>query len=356
MRIAFVLRNYTRHGSSRYAVEVSKHFAEAGHEVHVFATQWDKIENKNIIFHKLPIVSNNFYIQEFFIMLVATIFVNLQKKNFSLVYSQPGRFFSPDIAAAHICFKAQHFADKKTPSLADNLLYFMEGYNLKKAKKIIAVSQKIKKEIIKFYGIPDRKIEVIYNGVNLNEFRSSQKYKKEIRKKYKIGNEKVLLFVGSGEKGLKELLGALPYLREKFILLVLGKHTEQFKNMVSDKINGRIMFAGYSKEINKYFAAADVFVLPTFYDSFGLVALEAMACGVPSIISKEAGVSEIIKNKKNGILIEPEPQQIAKAINILMENKILWKKIRKNSLKTAKKHTWENSAEKWLEVFKKVKK
>ncbi len=359
MKVAFVLRHLTEKGSSKYAVEVIKYFLKEGHEVHVFANKWDKIEN--VRFHKIPILSWNFLIQEFCFTLFSTILVGLQKHKFDIVYSQPGRFFSPDVAGVHICATAGKIGSKPTDA-ANRILYKIEKFNVKRAKKIVAVSDAIKNELMKNYNVPEKKIKTIYNGVNLLQFslKNRKNIKYEIRRKYKMRtNEKIMLFVGNpfSRKGLKFLIESLPFIKNAKLIIIGRDNINPYLELAEKlKVRDKIIYIEFVDKISEYFAAADIFVFPTLYEPFGLVILEAMASGLPVITSRTAGAAELIEDGKEGLLLDDpaSPKEIAEKVNYLIDNNLI-NRIGRNARKKTEKYTWERTAKEWLRVFEEIK-
>ena len=191
-------------------------------------------------------------------------------------------------------------------------------------KKILAISDLVKKNIVENYRVPASDIEVIYNGVDLEKFHPDNKikYRSSTRERHGLSEtDFVVLFVGSGfeRKGVKYLIQAVEALPEPVSVLIVGKGPEEkFKNIVRRQ---RIVFCGPRKEIEKYYAASDLFVFPTIYEPFGNVHLEALASGLPVITTRNSGAAEIIINGVNGFVVDrPEDYMaIADRIRTLTE-------------------------------------
>jgi UDP-glucose:(heptosyl)LPS alpha-1,3-glucosyltransferase len=186
-------------------------------------------------------------------------------------------------------------------------------------RKIIANSQRGKEEIIRHYGIPAEKIEVIHNGVDLQTFhpRNIALYRKPFREELGIQAQAfVILFLGSGfrRKGLAPLLNAFCQVKKEIpgvLLIVVGKdRTEEYNKRARRMGAGReVLFLGPSKRAPELYAASDLFALPTFYDPFSNACLEAMATGIPVLTTLTNGVAELIEDQKNGFLI-PDPTYV----------------------------------------------
>jgi UDP-glucose:(heptosyl)LPS alpha-1,3-glucosyltransferase len=176
---------------------------------------------------------------------------------------------------------------------------------------IIANSNMVKANIIKHYAVAAEKIHLLYNGVDLYRFtpENKEKWRKHVRNNLALRDDaNLVLFVGSGfrRKGLQVLLEAVPLIKNNEIhVLVIGKGPmHKFKaTAVRYGIADRIIFMVPQKEIEKYYSAADLFVLPTLYDPFSNATLEAMACGLPVITTVNNGAAELMENGKEGFIM-----------------------------------------------------
>jgi len=347
--------------ASRYVIETSKFFVKEN-EVHVFTNDNDPIDER-VILHKIPVLSLTPSLKELSFTLIGSIF--LKKQAFDIRLSQPTRFFSPNVCEMQVVYKqwAKIMTEKDSFSL--RLVLMMEKYNIKKAKKIITISEKVKKDILINYPFVDENIiDVVYSGVDLDKFhpKNKKKYFEQIRKRHNIPlNNKVILFVGNPFilKGLECAIKSISKINKKNInLLVCGRDDiTPYQNLIKkNNLDKKVIFAGFRSDIEKYFAASDIFVFPTKYDAFGLVALEAMASGLPVISSIEAGVTEIIDNGNDGfILNDPcDYDKMSEKIKLLIKYKSLYKKISRNARKKSEKFSWELTAKKMLSTFKNV--
>ncbi len=366
MKIGIILSHCHNYGSSRYVIETTKYFVKEGHEVHIFANSWDKIDSDMVSFHKVPQPFKNLFLRELFTTLIETVLLKFYKLDVTL--SQPCRYFSPDVAEVQFVFKKGIERRKEVSplfKLANKALSSIENYNLKKAKGIIAISKTVKEELVNYYKLPEDKIHVAYSGVNLNEFspNNRKKFSREIRQKFNIlPTDTLLVFVGNpfDRKGLKYAIGALARVDKSNVkLLVIGRdNPSPYIKIARDLgVKDRLIFkTDLTREIYKYFAASDIFLFPTLYEPFGLVILEAMASGLPVITSKSAGASELIDDRVDGLLLDrPDDMgDIAKKIEHLVHNKKARKKIGEMARKKAEKYSWERTAETMLSVLQKA--
>ena len=170
------------------------------------------------------------------------------------------------------------------------------------AGRVLANSQMVKDEIVKFYGYPEDQIDLVYNGVPLEIFSNAKSRRREQREKLHLREDEVaLLFVGSGweRKGLRYAIDAVAACaNSKLRLLVAGRgNTARFKTE-------HVEFLGEINDVAALYAAADIFVLPTLYDPFSNACLEALASGLPVITTRDNGFSEIIEDGIHGSIVD----------------------------------------------------
>jgi len=234
---------------------------------------------------------------------------------------------------------------------------------LKTADAIIAVSYNTKRDIIKYFKIPEEKIRVIYNGVNENYKPLSEKEVEKIHQKYDI-NYPFILYVGrlAFHKNIPTLLKAFYKLKKYNLphkLIIIGKKDWKYKDIFDlvDRLNLHkdVIFLGYvpNEDLPALYNAADLFVYPSLYEGFGLPPLEAMACGTPVVTSNTSSLPEVVGDA--GIMVEPyDVDGFAKAMYEILTNDGLREELRKKGLKRAKLFNWRKTAEETLEVYEEV--
>jgi UDP-glucose:(heptosyl)LPS alpha-1,3-glucosyltransferase len=179
-------------------------------------------------------------------------------------------------------------------------------------KAVICNSNMVKEEIQRHFGLPETKLRVIYSGVDLESFhpRLRQTYRDPMRAKLGIPADATLfLFVGSGfeRKGLADALRALALLPATAHLAIVGRdrHADRYRALAQRLgVGARTHFLGPQQDVRPYYGAADAVVLPTLYDPFPNVALEAMACGLPLVTSTKSGAAELIRDDDNGFVCD----------------------------------------------------
>jgi UDP-glucose:(heptosyl)LPS alpha-1,3-glucosyltransferase len=188
-------------------------------------------------------------------------------------------------------------------------------------RRIIANSDLCKQHAINYYNVPPDLVDVVYCGVDFDIFNSSVRNDgKELRTALGIGRRSiVVLFVGTNyaRKGLDTLLRAISLLkyRERYRLLVVGKgNISRYKKLARGLgLQEITTFCGFQDQVAPFYGAADVFVLPSYYEPFGNVCLEAMACGLPVITTRETGASELILPGRSGFVMEQPEDSTALA-------------------------------------------
>lgn len=248
------------------------------------------------------------------------------------------------------------------PNLRDKFYLSLDYKGIKKAVRIIAVSQATKNDLMHYLGIPDEQISVVYLGVDHTTFRPSSQAS-EFEHPY-------ILFVGSEHprKNLPTLLRAFKGLKEqprfKDLKLVKvgkagGKETDfrrqTIKVIDSLNLNGRVIFteAVSEESLRAYYSNAKCLVLPSLYEGFGFPPLEAMACGCPVITSDSSSLPEVVGEA--AIKVPPQDiEGLAEALKKVLTNQELRKSLIAKGKAQAVKFSWDQAAEKTLEVYKEV--
>ena len=293
--------------------------------------------------------------------------------DFDIIHSQGTHCLYQDIITAQSCHKAvvEQFKKErnilyktlKTFNLRSNVCIAMEWYNYTKHryKRIIALTKRTKNEIMHYFNVPSEDITIIPNGVDTLDFspKNSKLFRDEIRKKHNIDdNDVVLIFVGYEfmRKGLRHVVNALPIITEKNVkVLVVGDDNPQpYKKLaIQQAVADKIIFAGRSADIKQYYAASDIFIFPTSYESFSMATLEAVASGLPIIATKVSGTDELIVDGKNGFFIKRDERDIAEKVNQMLKNNLI-KQMGREARKTAENYSWEKVAEKIMKLYNEI--
>lgn len=180
-------------------------------------------------------------------------------------------------------------------------------------RAVICNSVMVREEIRRYYDVPESKLIVIENGIDLSVFHPEVANEWRTRQRELLGlaaNEKVFLYVGSGfeRKGVPQMLSALAQSRHRQSKLVIvghDRHAARYQRQASQLgLAQRVIFAGPQKDVRPYYGMADAFVLPTRYDPMPNAALEAMACGLPIITSTTCGIASRVTEGENGFVCD----------------------------------------------------
>lgn len=227
------------------------------------------------------------------------------------------------------------------------------------SKKIyIAISHSVADELKQNFGIPVEKIRIIHHGVDSKQFFPSPEDRESLRKTLGLSESTViLLFVGEFErKGLAVTIEALGKVRHHdFYLMIVGNGQREgfIAQAVDLGIGNKVHFAGHIKNVEQFYRMSDIFVLPTLYEPFGLVVLEAMASGLACVVSRCAGASELIVSGESGELInDPEnATEVSQLIESLLKDPERRGKMGLLARKSAELRSWDKVAEEYYELL-----
>ncbi len=238
----------------------------------------------------------------------------------------------------------------------------------RQAERIVVASHDERQLLVRLYGAEAERVAVVPCGVNLDLFQPIAK--EEARRQLGLRDaDRILLFVGRIEplKGVDILLGAAAQLEAEsdcFVLVVGGDSSTQdgemahLRDLASELgIAERVSFLGAvdHERLPLFYSAADVCVVPSFYESFGLVALEAMACGTPVVASRVGGLTDTVRDGETGYLIPwrcPEP--FAERLELLLGNEGLRRAFGQSARETVERFRWGNVAETVLALYREL--
>jgi UDP-glucose:(heptosyl)LPS alpha-1,3-glucosyltransferase len=322
-----------RGGAERYIVDLCTRLADEGYEVHVYAERRDE-KDPRIHFHSVKTIPFPKSLRLLSFAIKAT--KAIENGNYDITFGV-GNTLKADILQPHggvhwawfwrslrvydhpilwaVKFLGRVFSPKQWVSgwIED------APYQERPLRAIIAISDMVKQDMMRWYQIPEERITVVYNGVDVEHFHPrNRQYREEIRRRHGIGEELVILFVSNNfrMKGLGFLIRALAEVKKEdhpsLRLLVLGRDRKEPYLRLAKKIgiSEEVVFAGSTDEPEKYYGAADLLVHPTFYDACSLTVLEALASGLPVITTHSNGASGIITQGQEGFVIsDPRDDQ-----------------------------------------------
>lgn len=305
MKIAFLVHDYRRvEGHSRYVVELANRFAR-DHEVHVFASVIEDESNPAVRLHRVKAWKASTLAH---VLSYGALAPRQLRRSFDIVHTQGWCGPKGNVVTAHIANRAWHRAVEKAGTavsararLGGRIFETLEDrlYRSMSSGQVIAVSERVARDLREHYGCR-APVTVIHHGVDLETFRPDA-YPAErlaIRQRFGIDYDApVFLFVGDPRKGFDRTAAAIAKLPRAQLIAVS-------RGAAPAPLPERVHWAGPTTQVEHYHAAADALVLPTPYDAFGMVASEAMASGLPVIVSREAGVAELIQHGANGLLLD----------------------------------------------------
>ncbi|MDD3791638.1 MAG: glycosyltransferase family 4 protein [Candidatus Bathyarchaeota archaeon] len=248
---------------------------------------------------------------------------------------------------------------------AERMIHETEAWLNYEAWKVICCSEYMISHVRYVFGLPNDKLVMIPNGVNTANYDGIDLDCSQFRNKYALPEEKIVLFVGRlvYEKGVHVLINAVPKIlskvNAKFIIVGSGYMKEQLLNIVrSMGLEHKVLFEGFMDEMSllKLQKCSDVSVVPSLFEPFGIVALEAMAARSPVVASDTGGLSEIIEHDVTGVKVySNNPDSLAWGITKVLLDQEYAKRIKENAYRRVhEKYNWEKIAQQTKCIYEKV--
>jgi UDP-glucose:(heptosyl)LPS alpha-1,3-glucosyltransferase len=226
-------------------------------------------------------------------------------------------------------------------------------YRPGRTSALVAVSAGVKRELQREFPDMADRVRVIVNGVDLERFRPDDDLRQRIRERFRLGSDLVLVFVG-GEwerKGLRYAIEALAHAPGWRLLVAgngdVGRYGEVARRA---EVFERVHFAGHVPEVAAVYAAADAFALPTTYEAFPLVSLEAAAAGLPLLITQVSGVEDLIEEGSNGWFVERDAGSIAERLRPLADPQ-LRERLARSARESARMYAWDAVIKRYLDLY-----
>lgn len=362
MKIALVHKRLDLYGGTeRDLFKTTEGLRDLGHEVHLFCSEYGVTVPRGVAAHRVSVIPLGRTARLWSFAMAAA--KSLRDHRCDAVVNF-GRLFEADVlrcgGGTHRGFLRRMGKSGgagrrfwQSISVYHQSLLAMEQrqFNSVRVKKIIAVSAAVKRDIMLNYSVADDKIVVLYNGVDPQRFHPARRdeYRRLVRERWKIPPAApVVLFVGSGfrRKGLDRVIPL--WCSNKladFYLLVVGTDGRigRYRAWGEAVAPGRIVFAGRQDDIENYYAAGDLVVLPSLQEAFGNVVLEGLAAGLPVIVTRDVGAAEVLKGALlEGIVGQPdEPRQLEAKLVSLMD-KAKGGALTEEARRIGEDHSWDN--------------
>lgn len=370
MKIGMIGRSippFDRGGIQTHIAELSRAIANKGIDTHVFIVgegskkPGNELTLKHLFVHPircvpLPRLTLGEYV------------------SYSLNCARHIRRYNLDLVHGHSMYSFGYALTKKLPYVAtlhgtqynefkNSLLYgaspnhiitdfssmLMERYSGKRADRVIVVSQDNRRDVISQYEIPEEKIVTIPNGVNVSRFQPS------------TCDSKTVIFVGRlhERKGIDKLLESFSKVlaeQPEVVLKIVGSGEDEARlKSLARKLklgNKNVKFLGFvpEKALPELYSNSSIFVLPSHYEGFGIVLIEAMSAGLPLVSVRTGGATEVIEEGKNGYIVDHE--NMHKALLKLLNDEQLRVRMGRNSRnKVEKEYDWKKIANHVIKIY-----
>ncbi len=377
MKLNFVIHDINKTGGQeRSTLEIIKNLAPRNEISICASTHSDVPETVKTI--SVPVIFRRpLVLKDFFFRLLSLIYIQTKAKG-SLHHATGTCVFFADVFTIQFIQRRwkQELHKVKYVSFLNGIkerlqvwhdcMWEILIFSLNKNRRFIAISDQVGHDLKKLYGLKD--IVVIPHGVNTKDFFPEQLKSKEVLndRHPELKNNLVILFVGAFErKGLRTLIEALEKIikdtkakKVSWKLVVVGSGPISEMKRFAKKLGllEKIIFVGSRNDVSLYYQAADLFILPSHYDPFGLVGAEALASGCPSILSRSSGCSSIINPGVNGFILEDssDVQALANLIFQFLDKKNFHSEMRYQARASVENFNWPQISLKYENTFKEV--
>lgn len=361
LRIAFVVHDYNRVlGHSRYVAELAERFA-AAHEVHVFANRFEGLP-PGIEAHRVPAVRLSALATIFSFVLPASLMIG---RRFDIVHAQGLTVLNPDIVTAHISnarwVEGRRLLEGNNLSWRERLFAALvipaERWSLADSRATaIAISSALRQDLATDYR-RSASTFVIPHGVNGRQFNPVVRTRFRSAVRSEIGltdSTPAFLYVGDLRKGMGSAIRALASVPGAHLIGVSRTPPDSYRSLsAACGVSDRVTLLPATSRIERYYGAADVLVLPTPYDAFGMVLTEAMACGLPVITTPLAGAAELLTDGVHGLIVgsPTDTDALAAAMRALAQDEAARSRMGTAAAALMLELSWDNVAKQTLDVY-----
>lgn len=269
----------------------------------------------------------------------------------------------PLVATIHATEYGRH--QGHLPGPMNKLIHQIEWWLTFESARTICCSQYMMEEITNIFELPVDKVDVIPNGIDAESFKrdvSVDLYRKQFVKP----GDKLVFFVGRlvYEKGVQTVIEAMTLVINKipnvtFVVAGSGPHMNQLKSLVDAfDLQEKVKFTGHldTDTLSAFYKSADLTVVPSLYEPFGMVVLESMAMGTPTIVADTGGLSEIVVHEETGLKFEPgDPESLADAMLRILTDKELAERLTCDAnAYLGDRYNWDRIAKMTLDVYRRA--
>lgn len=370
-----------RHGTERITVEWLSHLPDA-FEMHIYSQRVEDFDPSKFTWHRIPKLPGPHLLN--FVWWVAANHARrawdrwFRGLKYGLVFSPGINCFDADVISVQIVF-AEYLRQagaelafsrnsvSSWPRLLHRKLYYRLLVWLERLiypspdTDLVLYARKTGEDLKRFYRRTEE-LPVLYLGLDHDVFNPSRRrLLRDIARK-EIGlpeDQFTLLLVANDllKKGLPVLLDALQKLSSLRIgLLVVSRESDRPYRSAVRELGDRVRFLPLRKDVEFYYAAADAYVGPSIEDTFAMPPAEAMACGLPVVVSATAGVSEIVTDEVDGLVLKDprDAASLAAMIRRLYQDKEFRVQLGERAAETAQKYTWESNGQELAAIFHEI--
>jgi UDP-glucose:(heptosyl)LPS alpha-1,3-glucosyltransferase len=360
MKIAMLTKHFNfRNGSSRSIHELAIRLTARGHEVHIFCNRRPTAYPWTPVLRHVSMLPLGSWART--LTFDRGCRRRIHAEPFDLVHGH-GNTVEQDVVTVRICRKANRLARGLALSRWDPHLW-LESRQLTnpRLKRIITLSNMVKQDLQRYYGIASAKIVTIPNGVDADRFHPNLRSIHRERVRTDLGlldKDFAVLFVASGNfinRGLLNVFSMMKQHPMSSLKLVVagGDRPGLFRSRAREQgIEDRLIFLPFTERIEELHGGIDALIFPSYYDTFGNVPLEAMASGLPVIVTAQCGVSELIAHGRNGLVLKhtEDLDGMAAALTTLKDAGVR-ERIGREARATAQQYSWDSVAERTLQVY-----
>jgi UDP-glucose:(heptosyl)LPS alpha-1,3-glucosyltransferase len=373
MKLAVIAnRVYRIGGMERATAEVFSRIASTA-QVTIVATQCE-LADSQVTWQPVRSIQRPAFVNQAHFSRAAA--ASIRGSSFDLTISVDSAAREADIVISHFCQAvfSQRFGGirgganpvrRAYQSVAEQVMARHERhlYTSPRLRGVIAVSEGLKRELVAHYGIPESKIRVIPNGVDRLVFHppANPSEKALLRRTLGLPERSFLaVFLGGdwGRKGLADVIRAMSGLPDMELVVVGRGNAEAFGKVAREAgAESRVHFAGVQRQPERYLAAADVFVVPSRYETFSMSGIEAAASGLPLIVVRTNGLEDFVEHGVNGFFVEPAAESVRDALSRVMSDPKLRARMSAAAIRTSERFDWGAIAEEtrvYLEAMARV--
>jgi glycosyltransferase involved in cell wall biosynthesis len=353
-------------GQQRVTLYLVRHLLEQGHTVQAVTRAVDDSLRgvPRLTVHRVPVPERPMLAGYLGFLVLASAAARRLAPSDAVLNTENTALVPADLAYSHYCHSAYRrrralshqsatrnlycFAFDALNTLTEQVIY------RRLSRAVVAVSNQHRNELVREARVPPDRVHVVHNGVDTRDFAppTSEAQRSALRAALGLpAAAPLLLFAGdlrSPRKGLDTVLGAMLLLPDDVHLVVAGEARRSPYPAVARRagLADRAHFIGFRRDMADVMRACDLFVLPTRYDPFGLVVLEAMACGLPPITTALAGAAEVITSGVDGVVIaDPDDSRaVAERVGELLDDPARRRAMSLAARQTAQRYDWRRVA------------